>query len=159
MNEPGSPSELRIGHLSTQNGTLDTVLAIGSGGRCTNQVGSKPPGNQLECARSPPAGTHVEIFSVSDDRWYTGCILTHVSASEVNEELSSEDDGSARSDRYVCVEYNHGSRQKVVLWGDESVIRPLTSEIALREPSERGTLNVMEVATVKRLGIPFNLVS
>ncbi len=153
--EPGSPSELRIGRLpATPNDTLDSALATRAGGRHTKDAGSDHLSNQREPSRIPPAGTHVEVYSVSDDRWHTGSIVARVLASEVAEAPSPENDGtSASSDGYIRVEYNHGSRQKVVLWGDETVVRLSTSAIRSGRSVEHAddTLKVMEPGRAKLL--------
>lgn len=148
--EPDSPSELQIGRLSgAHNGTLDSVVADQAGGRPPSETGNNQLDNQRDTSRIPPAGTPVEVYSVSDDRWHAGCIVGRVPPSELVEELSPRNNGtSASSDGYIRVEYNHGSRQKVVLWGDE-VIRLSKSEIG---SEQHDTLKTMAPGRAKLLG-------
>lgn len=139
--EPGS-SPSRLQTLSPSHRTpADAGLSIGSASGSTNR-------DELNHGCEVPlVGVHVEVYSVSDNRWYTGSIVAHLSADEVEvQELPRGVETDAGHNGYVCVEYNHGRRQKVVLWGDQMVVRLSQNRF------EHGTLDTVEVQKTDQLG-------
>eukprot|EP01046_Picozoa_sp_COSAG06_P031752 COSAG06_NODE_3119_length_5828_cov_3.289754_2_plen_265_part_00 len=183
--EPGSPSELRVGPLnaSVPGSPADgsgggSPLTIGVGGRFTRGSGSTPSPNSTTTAGSltrggtgmvegesevraddaglPPIGTKVEVFSVSDGQWHSGSIVAHIAHDDDDDvnnghagagagvgekrQLGQEED-ELRPD--VLTEYKHGSRQKALIWGDETLIRLLGTG---NDGDNDGTLGTMMVA-------------
>jgi hypothetical protein len=105
----------------------------------------------------PPIGTKVEVFSVSDGQWHSGSIVAHIAHDDDDDDVNNghagagagvgekrqlgQEEDELRPD--VLTEYKHGSRQKALIWGDETLIRLLGTG---NDDDNDGTLGTMMVA-------------
>jgi hypothetical protein len=89
----------------------------------------------------PAIGTRVEVYSVSEGKWYPGRVTAHIG--------KSSQPGSSSSD--IMAEYKHGSKQKILSWRDTTGIRLLEEEAAGAAAASPG-LRLEAASPAGRLG-------